>query len=842
MPADRSERVMDVVDGALALPAGERAAYLDSASAGDAVLRAEVESLLRFEAAAGRFIEQPAVQLDAAHWATAEAAGLAPGAMLGEHRIIERLGEGGMGDVYLAEDTSLGRKVAIKVLKRGLSADGFRQFLREERILAALNDPHIARLYGGAMTPDGQPYFVMEYVEGNDLDEYCALHGLDLRGRLALFRQVCAAVNYAHQHLVIHRDLKPANIRVTPEGEPMLLDFGIAKLLDPEGSGEPAQTVTMAPVMTPEYASPEQLRNEPVTTASDIYSLGVVLFELLTGKRPFRVKSQRVGDLVRAITETEAPRPSAVAPDRRRELAGDLDNIVRMAMRLEPERRYRSAAEFADDIRRHLEGLPVIARKETAGYVAAKFIQRNKVGVIAAALVALSLIGGMIATFAQARRAERERGRAERRFDEVRRLANSLMFEIHDSVQNLAGSTPTRKLIVGRSLEYLDILAAEAAGNEALQRDLATAYEKVGDIQGNPYNPNLGDTDGALASYRKAEAIRAGAPGAVATPDAKFAQGLSGRSMGDILEAKGDVAAMVDYYRRSLAIFEELARASPGDEKVQDERARANETLGDGLSRLPEATSERRRCYDRLLELRLEWLARFPVNPRYERSLALAYLKVGQAAMPDADRAVASIRKSLGMLRSLAERNPTDERARRDFGQALFSLGNAFIEAREFAAALETRRELKPLRETMAKADPTNQQAQFDLAATEADLAEALTKTGQPSLALEPGRRAVAMLEAISAADPSSALFTRNLGLAQEKMAEVFVAFGANPAASVSERVAHWEEARSWYERELHSFAALQQRGALRPSDADVPATLAEKLAQCGKAIEALRK
>ncbi|MGI8957125.1 MAG: protein kinase domain-containing protein [Chthoniobacterales bacterium] len=442
MPNERAERLAELVKSALELPAPGWPAFLDQECRNDRELRAEIESLLIQQDQIGRFLEEPAVHLAADELLPASAR--PPGEVIGDYEILSLIARGGMGEVYLAEDCQLGRQVALKLIRRGLdSANLIRHFRREERLLASLNHPNIAQLFGGGVTPDGIPFFAMEYVEGRRLDEHCDALRLPIRERLELFRKICGAVTYAHQRLVIHRDLKPGNIRVTPEGEPKLLDFGIAKLLEPETSSGEEPTLTFAGAMTPEYASPEQVRGEAVATTSDVYSLGVVLFRLLTGQSPYRTRTSRAEEISRAITDQKPDRPSAAvsagpsaALHSEKSLRGDLDNIVLKALRKEPERRYPSAAELSDDIAAYLKGLPVSARKDTWSYRSGKFVRRHKMAVAATAVFALILLGAMGATVWQARvaiaqgrlaaeqrdRAEHERAKAERINDFLQRM------------------------------------------------------------------------------------------------------------------------------------------------------------------------------------------------------------------------------------------------------------------------------------------------------------------------------------------------------------------------------------------------------------------------------------
>jgi serine/threonine-protein kinase len=487
-PSDRAQRVAEIVETAMELNAAEWPSFLESSCGDDLALRKEAESLLGHQNEASDFIEGPAY-LNAAPELAAEGGELKPGELLGDYKILSLLGEGGMGEVYLAEDVKLHRQVAIKLVKAGFGrANLIRHFQREEMILAALTHPNIARLYGGAVGANGIPYFVMEYVEGERLDRYCEARKLKLPERLQLFRKVCSAVSYAHQHLVIHRDIKPANIRVTAEEEPKLLDFGIAKLIDPQTQVADEPTMTIQHVMTPEYASPEQVMGEEVTTASDIYSLGVVLYELLTGQRPYRLKTRSQDEVVRAIKEEEPSRPSTALTKQNsssvlfnpRLLRGDLDNIVLTAMRKEPSRRYASVAQFSDDIRRHLEGLPVLARKDALGYRSAKFIRRHRVGVAAAALVALAIVGGLIAAVWEARQARAQR-------DAARRISTFLQ-------DMLGAAAPDAK---GVDVKVVDVLGAASA---RARTELANEPQVMADVL-----MTLGRTYVSLGNYQLAE-------------------------------------------------------------------------------------------------------------------------------------------------------------------------------------------------------------------------------------------------------------------------------------------------------------------------------------------------
>jgi eukaryotic-like serine/threonine-protein kinase len=427
-----------------------------------------------------------------------------PERRIGAYRVLRELGHGGMGTVYLAAraDDQYQKRVAIKVV-RGLDSDQIvRHFRRERQILAALDHPNIARLLDGGTTEDGLPYFVMERVEGEPIDLFCDERKLSVQERLRLFQGVCAAVQYAHQNLVVHRDLKPKNILVDAQGVPKLLDFGIAKLLNPEISGEAATGTVLA--MTPEYASPEQMRGQPITTATDVYSLGVVLYELLTGHRPYGRQARDSLELLRAVCEEEPERPSTAvgrteqrtlpngvvqtttpetasrtregSPEKlRRRLRGDLDNIVLMALRKEPRRRYRSVEALSEDIRRYLEGRPVTAHKATVWYRTGKFVRRNALGVGAAAAVFLFAVGFGVVTTVQSHRIARERDKAER-------LATFMMdlFKVSDPSEARGNSITAREVLDKGAEKISQELKDEPETRATLMATMGKVYQGLG--------------------------------------------------------------------------------------------------------------------------------------------------------------------------------------------------------------------------------------------------------------------------------------------------------------------------------------------------------------------------
>jgi eukaryotic-like serine/threonine-protein kinase len=619
----RWAEIRQVFEGALERPAKDRAAYLRVLCARDEELRREVDSLLRSHEQSDEFLETPAAHLSQIISRDDDISEYPQGYRVGPYQFERRIGRGGMGAVWLATrfDKEYNKEVAVKMVKRGMgSQEILRRFRTERQVLANLDHPNIARLIDGGSTPDGLPYLVMEYVEGIPIDQYCEQRKNSISDRLHLFRAVCSAVHYAHQNLVVHRDIKTGNILVTADGTPKLLDFGIAKLLGQDGSTlDLAQTRPEMRPMTLDYASPEQVRGEPITTATDVYSLGVLLFRLLTGKMPYGGNIRSQAAMQHAICEKEPLRPSslvladestavpeatqkmeAVTESRvkarkrlRKKLAGDLDNIILMALRKEPHRRYLSVEQFSEDIGRYLDGRPVIARLDTPGYQLAKFLRRNAEGVaaavvIGAALISIAAISQHSGSVAIAARQKAERTLQQTRHELIAAYSHAGDANLAYGTAQLAyslspGDPQARRDLAEASRARGDLLGARGDHRAALglYKDALTQYEALAIT--NPRDPGaqrdvmiaanmlgamqlkVSDTPGALHSYTRALQITEGLAaleGSQITPATREEVAAANRRMGEILLRNGARDAGLERLRKALEIYQQLAANS----------------------------------------------------------------------------------------------------------------------------------------------------------------------------------------------------------------------------------------------------------------------------------------
>jgi eukaryotic-like serine/threonine-protein kinase len=760
MNADGWADVESVFAEVLEAEPADRAALLDRRCDGRPELRAEVESLLSAHARAGGFITpvtlSPGQPLDGP-------AGPQTGDMVGAYRLAERVGEGGMGVVYRAEraDDTYSQRVAIKLIAATvLMADGGRRFRAERQILAALQHPNIVTFLDGGFTAQGSAYLVMEYVEGLPITTFCRERRLPLDARLRLFRQVCSAVHHAHRHGVVHCDIKPGNVIVTPDEVPKVLDFGVARLLD-GGPGRPLTTLPDMPfrAMTPNYASPEQLRGLPVTTSVDVYSLGVLLYEILTDSRPYDTTDLPFDEVLRRVVHTDPGRPStarraddsALPYEVRRALKGDLDAIVARSMDKVPERRYASAEELGDDVTRFLDGAPVQARVPSLPYVIGKLAARHRPAIAAAAAALVLLVTALVVTLWQARVATAERTRAERRFNEVRKLANTLIFTIHDAVAPLPGSTPVRQVIVTEALGYLERLAGEAHDDLRLRIELAEAYARIGRVQGHPQMANLGDQDGAIASFRKAQhlltptVLAPGAPFEAVVTYVSAVQALS-----QTLVVTGHRTEAVASAGEAVRVADALVDRMPADARAR--RLLASAYFGAASVSL---VTESKPNWDKALTLYDALLAESPDDPVRQRNVALVekYLGAYEETQHDYAAALQHHLRASGLDERRRQRNPNDRVAQFDVAIDLSNVAHAYSQTGNPSGGAEFYQRSLVIREGLAATDPKDVLARSKVAYVHRRLAEVYRDTGRRTLAFSHVRQALAMYEALGMSD-----------------------------------------------------------------------------------------
>ena len=851
MPLHDWNRVQSVFLSVADLPPEDQARLLDTACAEDRELRAEIESLL----------ESDRMNMEVVSTAIASEAALlfgAPtliGGRLGAYRVVKEIGRGGMGAVYLAvrDDDQFDKQVAIKVVKRGMdTADVLGRFRHERQILANLDHPYIARLLDAGTTSDGLPFFVMDYVEGLPLDAFAAEHKLDIKARCQLFLRILEAVAHAHRSSVVHRDLKPANIFVKSDGTPKLLDFGVAKLV--AGDSNPGVTA-MAPArpFTPEYASPEQVRGFVVTAATDIYSLGAVFYELLTGQRAQPIATLTPSEVERVICRTEVTRPSLVAPD----IDRDLDNIVLMAMRKETDRRYQSVDQLSEDVRRYLSGRPVLARQDSLWYRTSKFAQRNRLQIAGAALIFASLVIALLVSLFQSRQAQAarhiaedqrtiadreraraetgfkqaeaaraaesqqrlnadrqrdeavlQRARAEQRLTQLFGLAETTLFEIHDTVAKLPGSTEARQSLVKTTLDYLETIEKQRGLDDMMRIALSAAYGRIAAIQGDPSRPSLGDFAGARASYLRAETLltpliarKKNDPAVLirwievegglaelelrhfdhkrgierslslvpiahrlgellpSDPIALKQEGAVHASLVQALVAT-DAAAASKHGDQAIAIITALTSRFPEDRDLKQNLGSTLATVA-GTYRQAGELPRAAEYYEKSIAIREGLLKAEPHSAPLQRSLLVTYgnyaallgipwsINLGRPA-----EARKYCEKSVALARSLAGADPQDKTARYDLAMSLGRLGMVDPDPGQIAGSLKSLEEALTIFDPVIKANPNSPNIVSQVGTVREYAGYRLRSLGQTAAAAEQFQRALSELEAMFKANP----------------------------------------------------------------------------------------
>ena len=870
MTPEEWRRVRPILESALELEPGSRASFLDGACV-DSFVRHEVESLIASHEQAGTDVLNPAIP-PTVLLAEESQFRLARGKRIGPYEIVEEIAVGGMGAVYRAvrADGEYKQRVALKIVRSELGSEltGAR-FKNERQILASLDHPNIAKILDGGTTAEGVPFFVMELVEGQRVDHYCDESKLATTERLKLFLQICSAVQYAHQRLIIHRDIKPGNILVNAEGVPKLLDFGIAKILaSSEVNTEREQTISVMRLLTPQYASPEQIKGEDITTASDVYALGVVLYELLTGRTPYNVQTQTSHEISRAVCENEPEKPSTAVlrktttkdvqrspstessglgavregSDEKlsKRLDGDLDNIVLMALRKEPQRRYASVDQFAQDIRRHLEHLPVIARKDTFGYRASKFIARHKTGVAAAALVTIALLSLTGITLRQARIARAERARAERRFNDVRKLANSLIFEVHDSISELPGATATRKLILERAQEYLDDLAKESANDPALLSELATAYGRLASVLGNARDANLGETTKAIENARKGVKLREAAA-ALQPENRDFRRDLAAsyNNLALLLGGQGDGKESEKYRRGALAILEPLAASNPSDLRIQYALAKSYELFGGFFA--ADHQSESFEYYAKSLKI-YDLLAKTdPNNDAYKVEVSFAHKHLGSrlAVLNHFDEALDHYHQALAIDEAQLAVHPDNLNTRYFITYTYSDTGFILGRRGDFDASNSYYRKSLDIRAAMVAADPHDTRARAGLANNYSAIGWNFEQKEDYRKAVDFYNQALSIRENLSRRDPANPSLKVNLANTQAALGNSYAKM-AFKSQSPLKKVQYCREAESWYHKMLPFFLQKKEQGTLGAGDLDGLSKTYQKIDECDRAIARL--
>lgn len=767
MDQERWKQVEELFNRSLDLPSGQRRSFVESNAGGDAEVIREVCSLLDSDEHASTEILKDSVRV-----AVDDIGRRAEGARVGPYRLIREIGRGGMGSVWLAsrDDDQYRKQVAIKLVRQGMDTDFvLARFRRERQILAQLEHPNIARLLDGGTTPEGLPYIVMEYVSGTWITAYCDQRRLSVADRVRLFLPVCTAVDFAHRAFVVHRDLKPGNILVDEQGVPKLLDFGISKLLLASPlAGDDTITQDLR-MLTPDFASPEQVLGDPVTVNSDVYSLGAVLYKLLSGELPHVIEKYTPGELERAICETEVAKASSRAKDPAvaKALAGDLDLVLARALQKDPARRYPSVEALAADLRAYLDFKPVAARPDTLFYRMGKFTRRNRLAVAAGSVVACSLALAAGVSFRQA-------AIARENLQQVRSLANSLITEIHDSVRDLPGATKARENIVKVSLRYLDTVARQHQSDPELDRELAAAYLRTGEIQGYVMRPNLGDTKGAIESFRRATAL-------LERYAARFP--ADEQTQGQLAGLRQKLAENLNYSSGTKPAIEELRRGIEALETWRKSHAPSpwlREVLADlysSLARLQRIAQDDEASLRSGTKAAAEFraLRRPGAGPEFERSFAVTLSVLGQtqARLNQPEASLASLIESKGILEELARKDPSNVNYPRNLMLAhshVAELLTAHPKLEGAGTAEDAFSRMVSIARNLHEADPNDQRALGDYGIALMRWGRA---TENPKLGLSRLREASEKLNRASRANPGNLLVAVNLANAELSLARM---------------------------------------------------------------------
>ncbi len=789
MQPSMHDRAGAILVEALQKSGAARRSYLDEACGDDRELRAEVDSLLTASDEKMTLLDEPERAAVVAQFAV-DGADRLIGKRVGRFTVEQVIGSGGMGTVYQAMQDTPRRIVALKVIHRGVSSpSALRRFEIESQLLGQLHHPGIAQVYESGVHDDGfggLPYFAMEYLkDAMPITGYAEQHQLSSRQRMGLFAEVCDAVHHGHQKSIIHRDLKPDNILVDTSGRAKVIDFGVARATDADIQATTLLTEAGNIIGTLAYMSPEQISGDgtQLDTRSDVYALGVVLYELLALRLPYDLRNRSIPEAGRIVREDSPGKLSQV----NRTFRGDIETIVAKALDKEKDRRYPSAAELAADVRRYLRNDPILAHPPSATYQLQKFARRHK-GLVAGVVFAFLalVIGTAVATqYAikanrQAQIAREEAERASRRFEQVRELAHTFIFDFHDKIVHLPGSTPTRIFLVSTGIRYLDDLAEEASDQPDLLLELADGYAKMGDVQGRPNDANLGDLSGALESYHKSLEIRR----TLSSHDPEnlafqrmLAINIS--SIGDVQAVMGDMDASLRSYQDYMDIVEPLYQKQPDHAGMQRMMTFGHNQMGKyykANGRLDDALTS----FQASLALREKLARSKPDDARSQREVTVGHCKIGDVnmSMNDFQSALDSFQRAHEVRLKRAASNPNNMYAQRDASFTYGRIGNALLAMNRTDEALTNYTESQKIRMALSRADPENTNAQKDVAVGLFRIAEVQQKTQQFALARDNVRDFIDISEKLVARDENNVNYRGFLAEGHMKLGDIYAQLG----------------------------------------------------------------
>ena len=833
-----TKSVLSLCDRALALSGAEREAFLDEACADNPQLRSAAEAVLKAVTRAGDFLD-PSVDLSDDDVDIV-------GSTIGHYLILEKLGEGGMGAVFLAErqEEEFTQRVALKMVRgKFLANELIERFNAERKILAGLNHPYIAALIDGGTTSSGVPYLVMEFVDGQPIDEYCDSQRLSLRERILLIQKVATAVQAAHQNLVVHRDLKPSNVLITADGIPKLLDFGIAKLIQTDEIAHHGQTTLFGrQAMTPNYASPEQILDNSVTTASDVYTLGVLAYQLLTGERPYHLETSSHRELLQKVESLTVPRASTrldtvssadhlsrIAADRattlsrlRKALAGDLDNILMKALEREPDRRYVSVAAFSADLGRYLAGLPVEARVDSLAYRVRRFVARHRVGVAISAVSGTVITGALVATAFAYLQAQAARNEADERFNQVRAIANTMMFDVYDDIETVPGTNSARGTLAATAQAYLETLAAAENAPVDVLLEAAQGYARLAAILNQQTVSDTENRELGRAAWEKALALYT----RITTehPESADAFASLGRlhssRANERLYIDNEAVAARDELELAFAAFDEATALDPDSVAIEVDRLTAKKRLADSY-KWQNDYEEAHRLLNPLIDDVLATAARWPADVGALRTKGEVLQLRGENNWfrNQFEEGVLDYGQALEAFRQALEAGGPNQAIDQSLADTHWSRGNTLIEFERYDEAAADYSAAMELLAVRVARDPDDAGAARRLAILRGSMAQAVVRMGRADEAVALMTETNQWFESQAAADPETPGVQRSLAVSYHMMGNIF---------TDAERE---DEACHWYGRTLEKWLDIDAKFGLAEFDAGQPERLRGMLA-----------